>query len=272
MKTETILQANVLDIIFDNRNKSYGAYPLRKHYNERLYKALGFTFLIAAVFYSFSFISTARVKVLDVGPEIIMGHTPPDIAEKPLEPKMPEKPKAPTVQTKIYADVFVSTVVITKDDLKATKLSDNLDSVAIDSKTVSGAMAGTAPVVKAPEANAGNDYGAAVTKTADKEKPLLSAEIMPAYPGGLGALKKFLEKNLHNPQDLDEGQTVSVKIRFVVGYDGALKSFETVEDGGKAFNNEVVRVLKKMPGWVPGRSNGENVSVYYTIPVKFVAE
>ena len=93
MKPDTILQADVLDIIFDNRNKSYGAYPLRKHYNERLYKALGFTFLIAAVFYSFSFISTARVKVLDVGPEIIMGHTPPTIPRKPQEPKVPEKPK-----------------------------------------------------------------------------------------------------------------------------------------------------------------------------------
>ena len=57
----------------------------------------------------------------------------------------------------------------------------------------------------------------------------------------------------------------------MVGYDGKLKSFETIEDGGRAFNNEVIRVLKRMPEWIPGRSNGENVSVYYTIPVKFKA-
>jgi len=57
----------------------------------------------------------------------------------------------------------------------------------------------------------------------------------------------------------------------VVGYDGKLKSFEIVEDGGATFNKEVIRVLKKMPEWVPGKANGENVSVYYTIPVKFTA-
>jgi periplasmic protein TonB len=69
---------------------------------------------------------------------------------------------------------------------------------------------------------------------------------------------------------MEEGETVSVKIRFVVGYDGKLKSFVTAQDGGDEFNTEVIRVLKKMPDWVPGKSNGQNVSVYFTIPVKFV--
>ena len=94
---------------------------------------------------------------------------------------------------------------------------------------------------------------------------------MPAYPGGFTALKKFLEKNLHNPVEMDEGEMVEVKIRFVVGYDGKLKDFEILEDGGNMFNNEVIRVLKKMPEWLPGKSNGEKVSVYFTIPVKFTA-
>jgi periplasmic protein TonB len=83
------------------------------------------------------------------------------------------------------------------------------------------------------------------------------------------ALRNFLQKNLQNPEDIEEGGMVSVKIKFVVGYDGTLKSFETVEDGGAAFNNEVIRVLKKMKPWNPGKTRGENVSVYYTIPVKF---
>ncbi|HEY5407892.1 MAG TPA: hypothetical protein VIJ92_12430 [Ginsengibacter sp.] len=45
-----------------------------------------------------------------------------------------------------------------------------------------------------------------------------------------------------------------------------------IKSGGIAFDNEVVRVLKKMPLWIPGKSNGENVSVYYVIPVKFTIE
>jgi hypothetical protein len=56
-----------------------------------------------------------------------------------------------------------------------------------------------------------------------------------------------------------------------VGYDGKLKKFEVQQDGGKVFNEEVIRVLKKMPDWIPGKTKGENVSVYYAIPVKFLA-
>jgi len=94
--------------------------------------------------------------------------------------------------------------------------------------------------------------------------------VMPSYPGGMDALKRFLQRNLTNPRDLEENEIVSVKMKFVVGYDGKLKGFETIQDGGEEFNKEVLRVLKKMPAWVPGKSNGQNVSVYYTIPVKFV--
>jgi len=65
---------------------------------------------------------------------------------------------------------------------------------------------------------------------------------------------------------------IAVKIKVVVGYDGKLKIFELVQDGGIEFNNEVIRVLKKMPAWLPGKSRGQNVSVYYTIPVKFIGE
>jgi periplasmic protein TonB len=111
-----------------------------------------------------------------------------------------------------------------------------------------------------------------VISTIDINKPISNPEIMPQFPGGLIALKKFLERNLKNPRDLEEGEKISVKINFVVGYDGKLKSFQLQEDGGDEFNREVIRVLKRMPDWIPGKSGGQNVSVYYAIPVKFLAE
>jgi protein TonB len=108
-------------------------------------------------------------------------------------------------------------------------------------------------------------------KVVDKEIPRLTAELMPAFPGGMEALRKFLERNLRNPEDVEPGTVLAVKIRFIVGYDGKLKGFQIIEDGGEPFNNEVLRVLKKMPEWIPGKSDGEKVSVYYTIPVKFTS-
>ena len=124
---------------------------------------------------------------------------------------------------------------------------------------------------KIPDAPSGGGDEAVAKPAVDKITPNNFAEVMPEYPGGMSALKKFLEKYLKNPEDLQEGENVKVKIRFIVGYDGNLKGFETVQDGGTAFNNEVVRVLKKMPQWIPGKTRGENVSVYYTIPVNFIA-
>jgi protein TonB len=83
-------------------------------------------------------------------------------------------------------------------------------------------------------------------------------------------LTKFLEKNLINPTDMEPGDIIAVNVKFVVGYDGKLQQFTVVKDGGDIFNNEVIRVLKKMPQWIPGKSNGQNVAVYFTIPIKFV--
>jgi len=84
-------------------------------------------------------------------------------------------------------------------------------------------------------------------------------------------LINFLKKNLRTPEDINEGD-VSVKVQFVVNYDGMLKSFTVIQSGGNTFDNEVIRVLKKMPAWIPGKSSGENVSVYYVVPVKFTSE
>ena len=69
---------------------------------------------------------------------------------------------------------------------------------------------------------------------------------------------------------MEQGEMVAVHVKFVVGYDEKLQKFTVVKDGGNIFNNEVIRVLKKMPEWIPGKSKGQNVAVYFTIPIKFV--
>ena len=90
----------------------------------------------------------------------------------------------------------------------------------------------------------------------------------PLEVSGCG-IRSLTIPRLQTPDELEGGQSVSVRVKFVVDYTGKLKSFVTVQDGGDAYNNEVVRVLRKMPDWVPGKTKGENVSVYYVIPVRF---
>ncbi len=270
MRTDQILSADVLDIVFDNRNKTYGAYDLRKFYANRLGKAILFTFLIAGSGYialtSFKKERFLRPEI----PDIEVSVTPIDLT--PVEVLAP-KPAQPTAKQSptIKSQKFVANVVITRNEDELTKLAENLDLVAIANVTQEGEPEAT-QLVKGPEpgSSKGTEIVAAV-KPVDIYTPMATAEVMPAYPGGMEALRKFLQRNLQNPEDLEAGQVVAVKIKFVVGYDGKLKSFEIIEDGGKPFNNEVIRVLKKMPEWTPGKSKGENVSVYYSIPVKFTA-
>ncbi|MEO6328276.1 MAG: TonB family protein, partial [Ginsengibacter sp.] len=103
----------------------------------------------------------------------------------------------------------------------------------------------------------------------DREVPVNNPEILPQFPGGFNALIKFLRKNLNTPQELQQGEGITVKVRFIVNYNGQLMGFDVIKSGGEPFDNEVIRVLKKMPEWIPGKTNGENVSVYFIVPVKF---
>ena len=273
MKADAILNADILDIIFDNRNKNYGAYSLRKFYNKRLYKALGLTFSLATVLIIFSFFNNEKVLPTTIISDPFVISPPPvkadPVPEKPKEKATPQK--SATLKVKEAAQIFINNVEITKDDI-APKIENLNDNVAISNENVVGKPGENLHVTpKIPDIPSGGADAKVSKPIIDKNTPNIVAEVMPSYPGGMEALKKFLEKNLKNPQDIEEGQNIKVKIRFIVGYDGNLKGFETTQDGGSAFNNEVIRVLKKMPQWVPGKTKGQNVSVYYTIPVNFLS-
>jgi periplasmic protein TonB len=272
MKAVKILQSDVLDIIFENRNKSYGAYALRKFYNNRLYKAFGATMLIVIVLCSFTFMKPSVKSVYEIPSTggVILKEAPPVKKDKPVEVKKENKPmakqKTPTTTTG-----FTNPKITTNPLVEPLKTIGADTHIGIaDIKGPSGVLPKVGDLLL-PRKDTSTVIGI-VKPIVDKVTPTETADVMPAYPGGMGAFRKFLEKNLQNPQDLEEGKNVSVKIKFIVGYDGQLKGFETVEDGGTAFNNEVIRVLKKMPNWIPGKIGTENVSVFYTVPVKFVPE
>jgi protein TonB len=270
MNKDLIMKSDVLDILFENRNKAYGAYDLRKFYADRLKKGLGIMMIVASGFAVFTFlpkksnIVTARIFEF---PDTKL----PTVKKEIKEPEKKQEAAKPAVKTTpVTQKPFLNNLVIV-DNKDKSDLMPTLNETDVISNTAV-ITTGSGPVIVQP-ANTGNGNPTeAGPPKIDKTNPmnLESVDVPPSYPGGIEALRKFLEKNLNNPKDMEEGESVNVKIRFVVGYNGKLQSFVTVEDGGEEFNGEVVRVLKKMPQWIPGKANGENVSVYYTIPVKFV--
>ena len=267
MKTELILKSDILDIVFENRNKAYGAYNLRKFYDNRLIKSLAIMIAVVTVLSAFTFIPKKKIIAISVTPDIIMKDIKKD--KEPIKKKeiAEPQPKSPN-QKKLLSKLIIVPDKIKVDTLliiKPTDVIGRVNSTKPDN--------GNPEVIEQLSGNGGDGTGPppeTVKPAIDINTPVYEAEIMPSYPGGVDALRKFLQRNLTNPKDMEEGEEVSVKVKFVVGYNGKLQSFVTVQDGGEAFNKEVVRVLKKMPEWIPGKSNGQNISVYYTIPVKFV--
>ena len=268
MNKELIMKSDVLDIIFEKRNKSYGAYTLRKFYSNRLAKSLGLMIGAVVILSAFTFLPgkktyDASVYIMPKDPEL--GHV-----EKPKPPEPKLKPIVPDQKPAASLKLLTRIVIVPNKD--SVDLLKDLDKRAIGSTTTTTPGPDVPKIIIPvnPINPGGGDPVLPVKPAIDKTVPQLSAEVMPSFPGGIDALRRFLEKNLNNPKDIEDGNAVSVKVEFVVGYDGKLQRFHVIEDGGDAFNNEVIRVLKKMPEWIPGKTSGENVSVYYTIPVKFV--
>lgn len=98
----------------------------------------------------------------------------------------------------------------------------------------------------------------------------MPVETPPSFPGGIAAWLNFLKKYLQSPEELDAGQKVEVRVNFRIDKEGTLSGFEIVQSGGKLFDKEVLRVMKKMPGWIPALQNQSRVAVYYTQPVIFM--
>jgi len=108
------------------------------------------------------------------------------------------------------------------------------------------------------------------TVTPDNEKALTGVEQMPEFPGGEVALMKFLSTNVHYPTSASEmGIEGRVILRFIVSKTGVVSDVEIIRGLDPACDQEAIRAIYMMPKWIPGRQNGRDVPVYFTIPIKF---
>lgn len=272
MTNSDILKSNLLDIVFENRNKDYGAYDLRKNYNNRLLIALSTGLSVILVLIFINSIHTDKKEATPVTntKEGIVLRT----IELPREKiKEPEKPKEVVKQkpvVKIATVNYTTPPKIKKDtEVKNSMVAvKELDGKEISDKTLDGKEAdGKVVINKEPV----KDPGEGTSTTSGPSQPAFVAdERDPEFPGGQEALKQFLARNLNTPGELQGGEKKVVQIKFKVDKDGSVTTFEIVTSGGNEFDREVVRVCKRMPRWTPAVQNGINVPVNYVLPVTFI--
>jgi protein TonB len=270
MKPELILQSDVLDILFENKNKQYGAYELRKYYDRRLLKSICITIslvIILAVLQSWKvphrkggFILTGLDSVLLV--DVV-------ISKEIIKPKERVRAQPRKVATADYQSILVVKDKLVKDTLLTV---EELTNKVISNKTVSGEDVGETEVIVAPAEGNGNKTIIVEEKIEEDNIPMDKVDFMPEYPGGNEAFQKFMQRNLKQPEDMEEHQKVLVMAKFVVNKEGDITDIDIIKNGRKDLDEEVVRVIKKMPKWKPGIQNGRKVSVYFKLPVTFVSE
>ena len=264
MTNKEILQADLLDILFEHRNKLYGAYALRKTYTHRLGLALGVALSTVLVFVFMSFINKNKDSGDVFRNNNIIQLTDVNLV-KPEEPE-PIKPKPEIKQPK--AEVDYQQPVIVEDDKVKKDLADinDIRDANIGNKNVDGDKPNDI-VNTNPETEGTGDI---VPKEPEKKDPPMLPSHGPVFPGGTQAWLAFLQRYLQSPEDLEPGQRIEVQVRFLVDFDGKVSKPEIIKSGGGSFDKEVLRVMKKMPRWEPAMQNGNFIAVPYTQPVIFL--
>ena len=258
------------DIVFENRNKAYGAYELRTQYTTNINRALligvGCFFLTLLTNFIFA---RQQEENLDNGGVVINVQKLPDvelpIIDKPkeIEPPKPVEP-VKTIKFLIPEVVEETNNEIPPPDYDAMKdaIISNKTQDVIETNEIAAELPAEAPPT--------------VTKVLEIEEdnsPFLVVEVQPSFMGGNNEMYKFLGKNLKYPSAAQSANIQGkVFLSFIVEKDGSISGIESMNGIGFGCDEEAIRVMKLMPKWIAGKQNGRNVRVKFTIPVFFKLE
>ena len=274
MSKVDLIDNSWVELVFENKNKAYGAYQLRKETGKRNVKAMIIVFAtIAAIIVA----AWAKVAIENAMPKKVAIETDVELSklaqkkEAKVERKEPVKVEMEQkVVEKVKSSVKFTAPEIKKDeDVKPEdelKSQDDLakTNTAIGSFDVKGNDEAEGEVLKAKEVMAEEKPKEEETKVFDV------VEQMPQFPGGQQALFEYLSKNIKYPVIAEEnGVQGRVIVTFVVERDGSITDVKVVKSVDPSLDKEAQRVVKAMPHWIPGKQNGSAVRVKYTVPVTF---
>lgn len=263
MKTEALDPRTMDDLIFENRNKAYGAYPIRKSYSQNMMAGLGISVSLACLLVVLPNVlalfgdKTGILPTLndplitevifDVPPTIEppVKVNPPPAASKSTSTNLP-----PQVTTKPVEDVILSTV----------------DTPAIDGPGTDTGE-GDNPF---PTSGTGPDVIIAEPLLTGPPPVVDFAEVMPQFEGGAEGMMKFIVKHTRFPSSARRLQTQgTVFVSFVVNSEGNVVDVKVVRGISADCDKEAARVIASMRGWKAGMQNHRPVSVRMTLPIKF---
>ena len=262
-----------VDLVFEGKNHSYGAYQLRKNTGKRNVMAILVMFAIGVAIAAFVAIKGVVENAMKQDVAIEADVELAKLAEKKeAKVEKKEEPKLEKIEVeKVKSSVKFVPPVIKKDsevkpeeELKSQE-ELNKTNTAIGAFDVKGNDEAAGEVLKAKEVIAQPE-----PPKEEETKVFDVVEQMPSFPGGPSALMQFLSSNIKYPVVAEEnGVQGRVVCTFVVERDGSITDVRVIKSVDPSLDKEAVRVVKSMPKWIPGKQNGSAVRVKYTVPVTF---
>ncbi len=271
METQSILQSDFLDILFDGKNKSYGAYDLRKTYDQRIKIALISTCTITTIIValvisqnSFGNVNTVQ-QVVDI-----------QLSSIKEETKKIEQPPPKKIEQQIKT-ISVTPPLIVKDNevepLDEVKTIEEIEDTKIGNFNQEGEK--STDIVEAPIEKTGTGVKA-IYEEEESDKVFNVVQIAAEFPGGLNGWMKYLQRNLNSSLPVDNGAPAgkyTVVVSFIVSKDGSISEVIAENDPGFGTKAEALRVITKGPNWKPAIQNGRNVIYRHKQSITFqVAE
>ena len=258
------------EIVFEHRNKDYGAYELRTNYTSTVNRAMwiGITLFVGLFLTSYIFAQqkddeTVKGVVIDLENVLIE-------PEEPLIEKIPEpEPVKPIEQVKTIQYVAPKVVENTMEEIPMPDMQE-IETSIISTKTQEGRDAES--IAEAPPAEPVTEVVKA-TEIEEDNTAFIHVEMNPSFVGGTAEMYKFLSKNLKYPAQAQR-QNIQGKVflSFIVEKDGSITDVQVAKGIGFGCDEEASKAVKLMPKWIAGKQNGRNVRVRFTIPVIFKLE
>ena len=274
MEANKILSADVLDIIFDGKNKDYGAYELRKTYNRRITRALIITGSVALLALLSSILSSTMKEKADK--KLKMNEmTIQDVKQEEKKAIPPPPPPPPPKQDPPKVEMKQFTPPVIKKDEEVEKPpppQEELKEAKIDVVSQEGIK--DEGIAAPTDIDQGKQI-VEVKKEDDENKIFDKVEIEASFPGGDSKWRQYLERNANGQVATDNGApegTYTTVVQFVVDKEGNISDVRALTNHGYGMEEEAIRVIKKGPKWSPAVQNGRQVKAYRKQPITFRVE
>lgn len=265
-----------VDMVFDGKNKSYGAFQLRKGTSSRNIKSLIILVIAAALvggFLAWKVIEqkqaeqqAAYMEALELSK--LQKEAKKQEKKEVVKPKVEPKKEIPVArQTQKFTAPVIKKDELVKEENQIKQMDKLDDKVAVGTENHEGTKDRNVEAVR-------NDIAVNTPPPAPKEevtnKVFDVVEVMPSFPGGQGALMSYLSSHTKYPVVAQEnGVQGRVTVSFVVERDGSITDVHVVRSVDPSLDREAARVVSSMPNWQPGKQNGSAVRVKFNVPVQF---